>query len=281
LKEKLDGKQNIINAPVNRTLIGTGTGIGSGYAFELLRDLPVVVDDNTVYFLSDDVPPPPLENAFQFKITGDSFAIPVNTYNTVTYNWNVDWGDGTNGTFSGTSSKTSDGLQHTYLATRTYTITIIPVVDESGWFKAFGFYSNTTGANVQTNKDKVIEIVTPIITEYMRPVASYSHAYKFYGCSSLTSIPAGLLPATTMASSCYYGMFYGCSSLTTIPAGLLPATTMVGNCYGYMFQNCSLTDIGSIDLDWFTGKTAQTHMFFNDTKIVTPITYDQIPSGWK
>jgi NRPS condensation-like uncharacterized protein len=49
-----------------------------------------------------------------------------------------------------------------------------------------------------------------------------------------------------------------------------------------MFYGCtSLTNIGNIDLDWFTGKTAQTQMFYNDTAITTPITYANIPSGWK
>ena len=33
----------------------------------------------------------------------------------------------------------------------------------------------------------------------------------FYGCTSLTTIPA--LPATTLTESCYDSMFYGCSSI--------------------------------------------------------------------
>jgi hypothetical protein len=57
---------------------------------------------------------------------------------------------------------------------------------------------------------------------------------------------------------------------------------MVEGCYSGMFNSCFiLTDIGNIDLDWFTGKTAQANMFTNDTAITTPITYDQIPDDWK
>lgn len=55
----------------------------------------------------------------------------------------------------------------------------------------------------------------------------------FYGCSSLTTAPA--LPATTLATYCYYAMFEGCS-ITTAPA--LPATTLATNCYQYMFNGC-------------------------------------------
>lgn len=46
-----------------------------------------------------------------------------------------------------------------------------------------------------------------------------------------------LLPATTLTSSCYYGMFQGCSALSRAPD--LPATTLEGGCYGQMFLNCT------------------------------------------
>ena len=46
-----------------------------------------------------------------------------------------------------------------------------------------------------------------------------------------------LLPATTLASSCYKYMFYDCKGLTTAP--VLPAPTLVENCYYSMFYYCS------------------------------------------
>ena len=58
---------------------------------------------------------------------------------------------------------------------------------------------------------------------------------NIFCCSSLTTAP--VLPATTLASNCYYSMFKGCSSLTTAPA--LPAMTLAGNCYQSMFQECT------------------------------------------
>ena len=70
-------------------------------------------------------------------------------------------------------------------------------------------------------------------------LASYCYYYMFYDCTSLTTAPKSL-PATTLASSCYQYMFSGCSSLTTAPE--LPATTLKSGCYGSMFYNCgSLT----------------------------------------
>ena len=66
-------------------------------------------------------------------------------------------------------------------------------------------------------------------------LASYCYYYMFYGCTSLTTAPE--LPATTLASSCYSHMFYGCTSLTTAPT--LPATTLASSCYYSMFYGCT------------------------------------------
>ena len=66
-------------------------------------------------------------------------------------------------------------------------------------------------------------------------LANYCYWGMFQNCSSLTAAPE--LPATTLAEGCYQSMFDGCSSLTTAPE--LPATTLANNCYGGMFQNCS------------------------------------------
>ena len=46
-----------------------------------------------------------------------------------------------------------------------------------------------------------------------------------------------ILPATTLADGCYFGMFVSCTSLTTAPT--LPATTLVVDCYRLMFNGCT------------------------------------------
>lgn len=56
----------------------------------------------------------------------------------------------------------------------------------------------------------------------------------FNKCLQLTSAPD--LPATELASNCYYCMFKHCESLTTAPA--LPATTLAAYCYESMFAFC-------------------------------------------
>ena len=62
-------------------------------------------------------------------------------------------------------------------------------------------------------------------------------SYVFSDNSDLISAKNLILPATTLAGSCYYGMFKGCTSLVEAPE--LPATVLANNCYQYMFQDCS------------------------------------------
>ena len=66
-------------------------------------------------------------------------------------------------------------------------------------------------------------------------LASYCYYNMFNCCSSLESTP--VLPATTLASNCYYEMFYGCTSLTSAPE--LPAEKLSQECYKYMFRGCT------------------------------------------
>ncbi len=65
--------------------------------------------------------------------------------------------------------------------------------------------------------------------------SSARFCHLFYDCTVLTSAPA--LPATTLASNCYYGMFWGCKKLTVAPK--LPATTLANYCYNSMFCDCT------------------------------------------
>ena len=67
------------------------------------------------------------------------------------------------------------------------------------------------------------------------------NGYAFYnlfnGCTSIVSCEDLVLPATTLADTCYSQMFRGCTSLTVAPQ--LPATTLADGCYNAMFQNCT------------------------------------------
>jgi hypothetical protein len=66
-------------------------------------------------------------------------------------------------------------------------------------------------------------------------LADSCYRSMFQNCTSLTSAPE--LPATTLAKSCYNGMFQNCTSLISAPE--LPATTLADTCYRGMFQNCT------------------------------------------
>lgn len=79
--------------------------------------------------------------------------------------------------------------------------------------------------NHQTKK-----LVLPATT-----LASGCYFAMFLDCPSLKEAPT--LPATTLADSCYIQMFADCTSLIKAPE--LPATTLAGFCYRNMFQGCT------------------------------------------
>lgn len=88
----------------------------------------------------------------------------------------------------------------------------------------FGLFLNCTGVTSAEN------LVLPATT-----LANSCYSRMFYYCPSLATAPE--LPATTLADSCYDSMFNMCGGLTTAP--VLPATTLVSKCYQGMFQYCS------------------------------------------
>ncbi len=63
-------------------------------------------------------------------------------------------------------------------------------------------------------------------------------AYKsmFDSCTGLVRGPQ-ILPATTLAGTCYRNMFYNCSNLENAP--VLAATTLAAGCYQRMFYGCA------------------------------------------
>jgi len=98
-----------------------------------------------------------------------------------------------------------------------------------------------------------------------------------------------LLPATTLAATCYEGMFYGCTALTAAPE--LNAATLVGGCYMQMFYGCtSLSSITCMAIDlglsnttsnWINGVASTGTFTTTDSEIWSgKAEYDGIPSGW-
>lgn len=62
----------------------------------------------------------------------------------------------------------------------------------------------------------------------------------FDGCTSLTKAPK--LPATTLATRCYYRLFYGCTSLSDAPQ--LPSKSLEPFCYHSLFYGCTSLKYG-------------------------------------
>ena len=108
-------------------------------------------------------------------------------------------------------------------------------------------------------------------------------AYLFFNCVSITSAENLVLPATTLASSCYAWMFSGCTSLKIPPKLLATKRSLISTTEEYreMFKGCtSLEQIPefpkcSVDFDQYT----YTSMFENCTSL-KHVTYPpHIPIG--
>lgn len=96
-----------------------------------------------------------------------------------------------------------------------------------------------------------------------------------------------LLPATTLAESCYFRMFGYNYYLERAP--MLPAAVLAPNCYNQMFSNCSslesitclATDISATKAtkDWFVG-ASDSATFTKAAGVNWPTGDSGIPSGW-
>ena len=96
----------------------------------------------------------------------------------------------------------------------------------TGTYAFHSFFIAQHGIDIDPQKALVLPATT---------LASQCYYQMFQYCTSLTKAPE--LPATTLAYGCYYGMFALCSSLVNAPN--LPATTLAQSCYGRMFESCT------------------------------------------
>ena len=182
--------------------------------------------------------------------TPNVFSIP--TSNPSPFNWTIDWGDGgATQTVSGTGASNSAGIPHTYSAPGEYRITILPNgTAANGWFKAFGFWTNTNGANANPNKYKFRSINTPFTT-MMRRNSSLPDSWDssfiniFYGAANGLGIPTGLFDSLNTTNGTNFSYMFGStfqyyaynSTAGTIPTGLFDSIdTTNGTSFGYMFS---------------------------------------------
>ena len=114
----------------------------------------------------------------------------------------------------------------------------------------------------------------------------------FYNNTKLTNASGLLLPATTLANSCYSSMFYGCTSLTTAP--VLPAEFLHPHCYSSMFFGCTKLKFVTCLATMIIINNCTSNWLFNAGRDVTGTktfttpsstnwptnSPDGIPSGW-
>ena len=127
--------------------------------------------------------------------------------------------------------------------------------------KSYAFYKLFSGC---TTLQSVSANFLPATT-----LSTYCYRYMFDGCTSLTKAPK--LPATTVTSYCYQYMFRSCSKLTSAPA--LPATTLSTYCYAYMFRDCiALTSAPALPTTSISSSATYcyAYMFYGCTSLKTP-----------
>lgn len=96
-------------------------------------------------------------------------------------------------------------------------------------------------------------------------LAKSCYAYMFSGCTGLTIAPE--LPATTLANSCYCGMFRSCKYLNIAPK--LPATSLAISCYSSMFNDCTSITIAPELPATTLAEGCYSNMFGGCTSLIT------------
>jgi uncharacterized repeat protein (TIGR02543 family) len=201
---------------------------------------------------------------FKFQVTvadGQTFYIPTSSQTGgfgKSYDWDIDWGDNSaieNKTQADSpNSYNADGIDHTYAAAGTYTITLSPHGSTEAWLGSFGFWVQTDGANAQVNKNLVTKVISPIKPNMTRTDAQIAGTidpptdewmYTFYTCANLTMdngftfSPTAWEDITTVGDNFAFMMFNSCTNdyFTMGSSFNLPQNlTTVGNSFAaFMF----------------------------------------------
>ena len=102
-------------------------------------------------------------------------------------------------------------------------------------YKGIGRFSSTAKFDAEGN---IMSIVSGDNFVNAVTVSNLQFFYLFGACRNLISAENLLLPATTLAQNCYYGMFRNCEGMKNAPKSL-PATTLADGCYYEMFAGCT------------------------------------------
>ncbi len=162
---------------------------------------------------------------------------------------------------------------------------VMSLIDSDGFAEAkevpSGSLLGLFAGNTCIKNHDTYDLVLPAKT-----LAASCYAFMFAGCNKLERAPE--LPATQLAYRCYESMFSGCSNLTTAP--VLPAKTLADHCYYYMFNGCSslnsitclATDISAPECttNWVSGVASTGTFTRHPLGIEWETGSNGIPSTW-
>ena len=184
------------------------------------------------------------------KTTG----IPINLYSQPGITMKVDWGDGTESVLTSASySSASDSAPsvHEYATAGTYIVQMKSTKWKDAYIEVLGHTYTGVLSHIAGFRSTLVEVgQLPRCKGVLYRASSTSSPFRdihrfrycFYGCSNLTSIPAGLFdnnPAVMDFNSC----FQGCSNLTSIPNGLFDNNPKVTNFSSCFYRCFNLTSI--------------------------------------
>ena len=203
-----------------------------------------------------------------------------------------------------------NGILLTGLSNGIHQIKIFPNgTPTPGWGNAFGHYSNTTGANANANKQKLVSIDAPLTTMTFAPKTSesttdarYMFGFLFYGATNLTT-PATMidtykLPSTITKLPEFLSNIHRFNSQLTTPinlsalSGWLKANNTIQDLSDFLYcAHCDNTQLATpINLSpisgWFNANTSITRLnsflatvHYNNTQLTNTI--DLAPlSNW-
>jgi len=246
-------------------------------------------------------------NAFIFeaKTTGadETFTLPI--YSGGTYDFNVDWGDGSDDDITAWDDAAK---VHTYASADTYTVTITGTIN--GWrFAGAGdctkiYDISAWGPLLLGNGASYFQGCTNLTvtaTDVLDLTGTTNFSYAFRDCSSLITLDVSAWDVSSV--TIFYQTFYGCSSLTTLDVSSWNVSNVTDfaaafqSCssiaafdvsswnvskvtrYIYTFYGCSsLTTLAASTWD-ITSTTDMTGMFTSVT--LTTASYDAILIGWE
>jgi hypothetical protein len=204
----------------------------------------------------------------EWNMPTGNFTLPLITG--FTYNFTVDWGDGS--ALSTVTAYNDTDATHAYTA-GTYQIKI------KGQFPHFRINNGT----VKTYLTKIIQWGNVGFTSFLYTFYGCSNlavlpnspitgcnavitiAQAFQGCTGLTTIPTGFFDNLVNAKD-FTATFYLCTGISSIPTGLLD-NCISAEVFTSMFRQTGLTSIPSGLLDNCPNVTTMSYMFYNSTSL--------------